>query len=205
MISTLAVLLALASPAPAGSAATLEDVAAPTPTSDTDLLVARGTRVARSVSAGGHIGKGRNVGFGMGFGQPSGVTGKFFVSPALAIGALFGYWWSPYRGPVGAADVLYHLRELAPAIKPFELSLFFGGGAGFGWATHRVTGWYQYHDYYYDRIDDPIFYMRAVVGASFFFRRFPLETYLEVAPVLRFLPHNPDVDGSATLGARFYF
>ena len=86
------------------------------------------------------IGGSNIIGVGLYLGQPAGFTIKYWITPDLAIGGVVGGWLHPAQGGALTANVLYHVRDLAPGVKPFEFGLYFGGGANAyslrAWAGH---------------------------------------------------------------------
>jgi len=128
--------------------------------------------------------------FGVGviFGEPTGVSLKYFINDKLAVDG--GVGWAFYKETDFHlhADVLWHQFDLIP-VPEGRLPLYFGVGARF-----------KAMDDQDDRVG-----IRAPVGLSYLFETLPLDVFVEVAPVLDFT--SSDVHGSVTagIGARWWF
>ena len=125
----------------------------------------------------------KTFGIGLMFGAPTGLSGKYFLSPNTAIdfglGTIYGY--RDRRGLHVHGDYLWHPLSLA-STDAFELPLYFGVGA------RLLTGnrCYRYNrgscDYNYDGYT--ALGVRGPLGISFDFNKVPLDVFIEFAIVL---------------------
>jgi len=143
----------------------------------------------------------KTFGLGLELGAPTGLVGKYFLSPDRAldfgIGDLYTYFNRSGLHIYG--DYLFHPVSFVSA-PAFELPLYVGVGARF-WD-------FGYRDVNQDR-SAFAFGVRVPVGVSFDFNNVPLDIFVQVVPVIDFFsgyaPHTVffDVDGS--VGVRYWF
>jgi len=143
----------------------------------------------------------KTFGLGLILGNPTGLSGKYFVGPSTAIDFAVGAvgCCRGRRGLELHADFLWHPISLVSA-EPFELPLYFGVGGRF----------YQYN---WDRdrrdYDGSAIGVRVPGGIAFDFNNVPLDIFIELALVLDFLFDDPyddvyvDLDGA--VGIRYWF
>jgi hypothetical protein len=128
------------------------------------------------------VGSAEDLGLGAAFGQPLGVTGKYWLSSSAAIDAMAGYHFNSNFDL--HADYLWHSFssfDVAQGRLPFYLGL--GGRINLG--------------------DDSHFGMRLPLGLSYLFPTEPMEAFVEIAPVVKLITKiGLDVDG--IIGLRFY-
>jgi len=157
-------------------------VAAPAPTSAKEINARavsedqRATRlrrqgpalktIAKDARLGAGIGNERPFGMGIVLGQPLGGTFKYFFSPELAVQGMVAWWLFPHYGMVAGADVVYHVRDLAPRLEPVEIGVYFGAGVGSGFWNARVyhehmTPWPHWHSHDLTQL---LIYMRPVLA-----------------------------------------
>ncbi len=144
----------------------------------------------------------KKFGLGLELGQPSGLTGKYFLSASGAldfgIGAVYG--WRGRDGFHLYADYLWHPVSLVSA-EAFELPLYFGVGG-------RV---WNYDDYdRNDRFDGrgSAFGLRVPAGIAFDFNNVPLDIFLQLAFTFDFLTYRSDdfyTDLNFSVGIRYWF
>jgi hypothetical protein len=144
----------------------------------------------------------KTFGIGLMLGAPTGLSGKYFLTPDTAIDFGVGIIrYRPYdRGRRGNVhlhvDYLLHPISLA-STEPFELPLYFGLGA-------RAL------DFDDDDLGDDGFAIgiRAPIGVAFDFNNIPLDAFIEFALVLDFFVSYRDTlgfDFNGAAGARYYF
>jgi hypothetical protein len=141
----------------------------------------------------------KTFGIGLELGEPTGLTGKYFLRDngdqaiQFGVGEL-GHYLDDRSGLNIYADYLWHPIVLASA-EAFELPLFIGVGARF---------W----DFSYGPNDGYAIGVRVPFGITFDFNNVPLDIYLQLVPILDFI-HNYTSgvlgDFDATIGARFWF
>lgn len=145
------------------------------------------------------VGRGRDFGLGVAFGNPTSIVGKYFVGPNNAWDFGFGFWTYGWgcndRGfcdgrsfDVVTLNVDYLWQE--PLVVGSKANLDWHIGAG---GRIWVGG------------GDPSVAARMPLGLDLTFRRPSfLEVFLELAPAVYVVP-GLHLDLEAFLGVRFYF
>jgi hypothetical protein len=142
----------------------------------------------------------KTLGGGIMLGAPTGLSGKYFLSPSTAIDVGLGAY-RYYRGRRGFqlhADFLFHPVNLVRA-EAFDLPLYFGIGG-------RILDFDLDND---DRDDHGLALgVRVPVGIAFDFRNIPLDVFIELAVVIDFFfdyydDYGGDVNGA--VGVRYWF
>ncbi|HEY5948110.1 MAG TPA: DUF3996 domain-containing protein [Kofleriaceae bacterium] len=115
-------------------------------------------------------------------GEPTGLNGKVFVAPKVALDFGVGWIYRHYYYGDGLhlyGDVLFHPVSLVHS-DAFELPLYIGGGLRF---------W----DFEYCRARNDCGYggsaigIRIPVGISFDFNNVPLDIFLQLVPTIDFI------------------
>jgi hypothetical protein len=126
-------------------------------------------------------------GFGLGLmvGEPTGLSGKYWISPWSAIDG--GFAWSiDKKGNAQIhSDYLWHNYDIIRVIKG-KLPIYYGIGGRLVFATDNIVG------------------IRGVAGLNYLFDGTPLDIFLELVPVLDLAP-KVDFDFNGAIGIRFYF
>lgn len=124
--------------------------------------------------------------FGLGFiaGDPSGLSGKLWLSPDNALDFLGGFSILDDRISLNV-DYVWHEWNLIPVNKG-QLPLYYGMGVGTTVASHAFIG------------------VRGVVGLEYLFPNAPLDVFLELGPGAAILP-STEFTMSGGLGMRFFF
>lgn len=146
------------------------------------LALAAGLASAQTGRAGG------NIGLGAVFGEPTGVSFKYWSSRTMAFDAAAA--WSFVGGGSFQlhADVIFHNFELFKVEKG-RLALYYGFGGRF--KSEDENG-------------DAVFSLRLPIGISYEFEKSPFELFFEVAPMLNLAPETKgDIGGG--MGFRYYF
>ncbi len=129
----------------------------------------------------------QNRGFGLGImiGEPTGITGKYWVSERNAIDG--GLAWSFRRGGDFHlhADYLWHFVGAIQSTEKFVPYVGVGGRLAAG------------HD-------EGILGVRIPFGIAYWMRSAPIEIFLELAPILDLAPAT-ELSANGGIGARFYF
>jgi len=137
---------------------------------------------APSYAMTSRVGAAEDVGVGIQFGQPMGVTGKYWLSSTSAVDAAAGYHFNSNFDM--HADYLWHSFSSFD-IQNGRLPFYFGAGG------RVMLG------------NDCNFGMRLPLGVSFLPSNQPIEIYAEVAPVVQLLTSiGIDIDGA--VGIRVY-
>ena len=156
---------------------------------------------------GKHFEANKRFGLGIELGEPTALTGKYYLSDGgdraldFGIGDIYDYYG--YRGFTAYMDYLWHPAVLAET-ESFELPFYIGiGGRFFSWDDIRFPPPYQSGD---------AFGVRVPIGLMFDFNNVPLDIFVQVVPTLDFFfatPNNynrtlyPVID--ASFGVRYYF
>ena len=128
------------------------------------------------------VGAPQDLGIGAAFGQPMGVTTKYWLSSTTAVDAFAGYHFNSNFD--AHMDYLWHTFssfDLERGRLPFYVGL--GGRINLGNSSD--------------------FGVRLPIGASYLFPTDPVELFAEVAPVVKLLKNiGADIDG--LVGVRVY-
>jgi hypothetical protein len=126
-------------------------------------------------------------GFGLGLmiGEPTGFSGKYWISPWGAIDGAFA-WSLDKNGKIQIhSDYLWHNYNIISVIKG-KLPIYYGIGGRLVFAADNIAG------------------LRGVAGLDYLFANTPLDIFLELAPILDLAP-KVDFDFNGTIGIRYYF
>jgi hypothetical protein len=121
------------------------------------------------------------------FGEPTGLSLKYWFSDTLAVDGGLGWSFDDDTDLQVHSDVLWHTFELLP-VSEGALAFYFGVGVRAQFRDNR----------------DDVVGIRIPVGVNYLFEQVPVSIFAEVAPVLDVAP---DTDGSfmAGIGARYRF
>jgi hypothetical protein len=127
--------------------------------------------------------------FGLGviFGEPTGVSLKYFTTDTIAIDGGLGWSFHNDTDLHLHADVLWHKFDLFP-VEEGKLPLYFGVGARF-----KI-----------EENDDDRFGIRFPIGISYMFEHLPMDVFFEVAPILDLAPET-EGGFTAGIGCRWWF
>ena len=124
------------------------------------------------------------LGAGIIIGEPTGLSGKTWLSSNDAIDA--GMAWSISNGWFHIhADYLRHVFGLIPVEKG-KLPLYFGIGAKIGFGNDVSLG------------------ARVPVGLAYLFDGTPLDVFIEIVPGLEIIP-DTQFDMGGGIGVRYWF
>ncbi|MGA9365601.1 MAG: hypothetical protein WBW16_14660 [Bacteroidota bacterium] len=114
-----------------------------------------------------------HVGIGVVLGEPTGITGKYWLSSRTAIDGAFGYSFGDrFRISVD------YLVQATAADSPDFLFYYGLGGAMAGDRGYIAKS----------RRSDFALGARGVIGVSYLFKRAPLDAFLEIAPIIFIAP-----------------
>ncbi|HPA73771.1 MAG TPA: hypothetical protein PKY31_15985 [Spirochaetota bacterium] len=140
----------------------------------------------------GALSAANRFGAGIVLGDPSGLTGKLFISGSDAVD--FGLGASAHDGFYLYADYLRHFAGVFPV---GELALYLGAGGGFRNHDHDESDRHD-HD------DENSLEVRVPIGVEYTVRQVPLGIFLELVPALELVP-DVDFHLRGGLGARYFF
>lgn len=163
------------------------------------LLVTLGSASAAFAQGAGPFG------LGLVLGEPSGLTGKYWMDGAQAVQGHLAFSLDEHdRGRdyvVVIADYLYHIDVFNMRSSSVDLPIYVGIGGKVSIRTGDDR-WCQEHHNSCD--SDLGVGVRIPIGLDLLLRKAPLEFFLEIVPGLRVIP-STDGDVDAGLGARYYF
>lgn len=138
--------------------------------------------------------QGKNFGFGIMLGDPTGGTAKFWTSRQNAFVLSLGksYFGSPRVG----VDYLWHFNSF----NTNTANLYAGVGGAIGFGEGRGF-WYK--DKYFRTKDEAGVGARGLFGINFIPRDTPLELFFEIGVLMSLTP-DFDTGADAALGIRFY-
>ncbi len=146
------------------------------------LAAVAGFASAQTGRAGG------STGLGIIFGEPTGVSFKYWTGRTVAIDAAAA--WSFVNGGSfqAHADILFHSFDIFKVEKG-RMALYYGFGGRIKTETDT---------------EDAHVSFRVPVGISYEFERAPFEIFIEIVPMLDLAPKTEgDIGGG--LGFRYYF
>ena len=129
----------------------------------------------------------QQTGFGLGLilGEPTGLSGKYWISPWTAIDGAFAWSIDKKSGVHLHSDYLWHDYRIISVIKG-KLPIYYGVGARVVFATDNIFG------------------VRGVAGLNYIFDGTPLDIFLEIVPILDIAP-KAGFDFNGAIGIRYYF
>lgn len=127
-----------------------------------------------------------NLGVGVMVGQPTGLSGKYWVSESNAFAAgIGGHFIGPNDGLSIHLDYLYHIDNTFQT--NFRFPLYYGFGARIRTESNKFGLGF-----------------RGVGGILFYPDSVPLDIFIELVPVFKLLPKTI-LEIDLALGARYYF
>ena len=130
---------------------------------------------------------GGSFGLGIILGEPTGISGKLFLTKKNAIDGAVAWSLEHDNDFHIHGDYLYHSYNIF-SNEDMELPLHFGIGGRIKFRQNR---------------DDKIG-IRFPVGLNYIFETAPFDVFLEIVPIMDLAP-DTDFDLNAALGGRFYF
>lgn len=127
------------------------------------------------------------AGAGLIIGSPTGISGKYWLNQKNAIDAGVGY--SLVSGSekfTMHVDYIYHIPGLIETKEDIPVYYGFGG---------RINA---------ERHESASLGARGVIGAVWFIKKYPVDMFVEAAPVFNLLPET-SLDFDIALGARYFF
>jgi hypothetical protein len=172
---------------------------------------AGGETGSTSSGSGRGSGGGGPLGVGLILGDPTAVGVRYWMAPDLAVQGWLGgaAGWGGLRL---SGDLVFAPRRdfYRGASNDVSFDFWLGGGVVLGvFGSHAGThchndGWGRYCHTHDGGTAEGYVGARAPVGLSLWINRISLETFIEVAPTLVFIPFV-GFDFDLGLGARYYF
>jgi hypothetical protein len=131
---------------------------------------------------------GGNLGIGIIFGEPTGVSFKYWTGQTIAIDAAAAWSFAGGTAFQIHGDLLFHSFDLFH-VETGRMALFYGFGGRF--KTRDENG-------------DARLSFRVPIGISYEFQRTPVELFIEIAPMLDLTPKTQGAIGGG-IGFRYYF
>jgi len=146
-------------------------------------------------------------GFGLGIivGEPTGITGKYWLSSKSAIDGAIA--WSLHGESLHLhGDYLIHKFDVFKVSKG-SLPLYFGVGVRVRFDDYEH--YYDHHDHHYydDHYDNDHHArigIRIPVGLDYLFAHDPIDIFFEIVPILDLTP-DTDFGFNAAIGFRYFF
>jgi hypothetical protein len=134
-----------------------------------------------------NVGWSQSSGFGVGviLGEPTGLSGKLWVSNQSAIDMGLAYSFRSKGYFHVHADYLWHFPDIIQSSERLPLYVGIGGRLAFGKESGTVG-------------------IRIPFGIAFWPRSAPIDIFVECVPILDLVPAT-EFRGNGGLGARFYF
>jgi len=144
-------------------------------------------------------------GFGLGIiiGEPTGITGKYWLSGKSAIDGAIA--WSMHGENLHLhGDYLVHKFDLIKVSKG-SFPFYYGIGARFRFGDNDHNDFIDHdHSWWGNHHHDDVFGIRVPFGLDYLFGSDPFDIFLEVVPILDLVP-DTEVNFNAAIGFRFWF
>jgi hypothetical protein len=140
--------------------------------------------VAAMIFAGSAAAQG-NFGIGIILGEPTGVSGKLWLTDRSAVDMAAAWSFSDEEAFHLHADYLLHNFDLI-SVSQGRLPIHFGVGARVKFEDESKLG------------------VRVPVGLTYIFDGAPLDIFFEIVPILDLIP-DTDFEANAAIGIRFFF
>ncbi len=127
-------------------------------------------------------------GYGVGLivGEPTGISGKYWLDETKAIDAGFAVGWFGVGTEFSLhTDYLYHINNLTKG--KYKLPFYYGFGVRMRFASNSPVK----------------FGIRGVAGVMMYLKKMPIDVFFEVAPSFRLLP-TTGLDLDIAIGGRYY-
>ncbi|MBI4651928.1 DUF3996 domain-containing protein [Candidatus Desantisbacteria bacterium] len=144
-----------------------------------------------SASAQVNIPQNRKLGLGIILGEPSGLSGKMWTGPDIAIDG--GIAWSTGNNNnlnLHFDYLVHNFNKLNELNMNKDIILYYGVGTGIKFIT--------------DKNADTKAGIRIPIGINYLFSIDPIEIFLEVVPILDLIPGS-EFKMNAGFGVRYYF
>ncbi len=134
--------------------------------------------------AGGAVAQG-TFGLGIVVGEPTGISGKLWISERSAFDAGAAWSFSDEAALTLQVDYLLHNFDLID-VETGQLPVYFGVGGRVKFESESRAG------------------VRIPFGLAYIFDGMPLDAFFEIAPILDLVP-DTEFNVNAAIGIRFFF
>lgn len=131
----------------------------------------------------------KRFGIGLYLGEPTGFTGKGYLTDQLAIQGILSWSFVDDAFTI-IGDVTYDVLDIPVDVRAFTLPFYIGAGVKVG-----ING---------GKDDNTLVGIRVPLGVAMQFVNHPVEVFFEIAPGVGVAPET-DFDISGGVGGRFYF
>ena len=135
--------------------------------------------------------KGKHFGLGFILGDPTGLSGKVYITERFAIDAIAS-WSFVDDAIVIIGDLTYDILDIPVDVQAFTLPFYIGAGAKVGFIEKGNDD------------GETLVGIRGPVGVAMQFNNLPIEVFFEVAPGIELAPET-EADVTGGIGIRFYF
>ena len=143
------------------------------------------TILAVLVFTGNTFAQDKKLGLGIIVGEPTGLSGKYWLSDTTAVDAAAAWSFDGDNEVQIHADYLWHKLDLI-TISNHQVPLYYGLGGRIKFADDTKVG------------------LRIPVGLTWMIPKTHIDVFGEVAPIMDLAP-DTDFHLNAAIGARFYF
>ena len=144
------------------------------------------SRESSALAANVQLGKPHDLGVGAVIGSPTGLSLKYWLTPATALDGVLAWHFGDEDQLQIHVDHLWHLNVPSLKVPNGRLPVYVGVG------LRALMG------------EDAEAGVRIPVGLAYLLKTIPLEPFVEIAPVVRFAPDTgASLDGG--VGIRYYF
>lgn len=141
------------------------------------------------------------LGVGLILGEPSGISIKKWITPDRALDAAAAWSMSEHERFQFHADYLIHTFDwFNPGVHPGQLPFYYGIGGRIRLADDTHHRWRD--DHY--TADETTVGVRVPFGIAYLAASVPLESFLEIVPVLDLAP-DTHVGVNGAIGFHYYF
>jgi hypothetical protein len=149
------------------------------------LAAVAGTTFAQTAQPGR---VGGNTGLGIIFGEPTGVSFKYWTGRSMAIDAAAAWSFADGSSFQFHMDLLFHSWDVF-RVEKGQMALYYGFGGRI--KTKDVNG-------------DFVMSFRLPLGIAYEIARSPVEVFVEIAPMLNLVPKTEAAIGGG-IGFRYFF
>ncbi len=128
-----------------------------------------------------------DLGIGVIFGEPTGISAKYWITESNAVDFALAYSFVGVRTGLSLhADYLYHINDLIKS--EYNIPFYYGFGVRLRTNNHHSDS----------------FGVRGVAGLLLFLKDYPIDVFIEAAPIFNLFPETY-LNLDLAIGARYYF